>query len=68
LFVKFLFIVVQQFGEDMKSNDKRMTSERCARLTFVAIVNKLEEAWIAFFPVLALIYFNQYFPTIGKRL
>ena len=51
----------------MKVSDKRMTSERCSYLTFVAIVNKLEEAWLCFFPVLPLMYFNQYLPTTGKR-
>ena len=58
---------LQQFGEDMKASDKRMTSERCAHLSFVAIVNQLEEAWLCFFPALPLIYFGQYMPTIGKR-
>ena len=51
----------------MKASDKRMTSERCAHLSFVAIVNQLEEAWLCFFPALPLIYFGQYMPTIGKR-
>ena len=59
--------LLQQFGEDMKASDKRMTSERCAHLSFVAIVNQLEEAWLCFFPALPLIYFGQYMPTIGKR-
>jgi dehydrogenase/reductase SDR family member 7 len=43
----------------MNPTDKRMTSERCAHLTFVAIVNRLEEAWPCFFPVLPIMYFNQ---------
>ena len=51
----------------MKPTDKRMTSERCAFLSFVAIAHKLEEAWICFFPVLPLMYISQYLPTIGKR-
>ena len=58
---------LQEFGEDMKASDKRMTSERCAHLSFVAIVNQLEEAWLCFFPALPLIYVGQYMPTIGKR-
>ena len=51
----------------MRPTDKRMTSERCAFLSFVAIAHKLEEAWICFFPVLPLMYISQYLPTIGKR-
>jgi dehydrogenase/reductase SDR family protein 7 len=52
-------ILFQQFGQNMNPTDKRMTSERCAHLTFVAIVNRLEEAWPCFFPVLPIMYFNQ---------
>jgi hypothetical protein len=51
----------------MKSSDKRMTAERCAVLTWTAVVNKLEEAWICFFPVLPIMYFSQYMPTVAKR-
>ncbi len=29
----------------MSATDKRMTAERCARLSMIAMVNKLEEAW-----------------------
>ena len=51
----------------MRATDKRMTSERCAFLSLVAIAHKLEEAWLCFFPVLPLMYISQYLPTIGKR-
>jgi hypothetical protein len=51
----------------MKSSDKRMAADRCAFLAFTAIVNQLEEAWICFFPILPIMYFNQYMPTITKR-
>ena len=51
----------------MKSTDKRMTAERCARLSLVAVANGLEEAWIAFFPVLPMLYFSQYMPTVSKK-
>ena len=51
----------------MKATDKRMPAERCAHLTLVAIVNKLEEAWLCFFPILPIMYCNQYMPTITKR-
>ena len=38
----------EKFGESMRSSDKRMTSERCAELSLIAIVNKLPESWICF--------------------
>merc|ERR1712156_463976 len=58
----------EAFNESMQSTDKRMTSERCAFLSLVAIAHQLEEAWICFFPVLPLMYISQYLPTIGKRI
>lgn len=51
----------------MSATDKRMTAERCARLSLVAIANDLPEAWITFFPILPLMYFNQYMPSFSKR-
>jgi len=58
----------EKFGESMRSTDKRMTSERCAELSLIAIVNKLPESWICFRPVLPLMYATQYFPAISKTL
>jgi len=58
----------EAFNESMRASDKRMTSQRCAFLSLVAIAHQLEEAWICFFPVLPLMYISQYLPTIGKRL
>jgi len=58
----------EDFNESMRATDKRMTSERCAFLSLVAIAHKLEEAWLCFFPVLPLMYISQYLPTIGKRV
>ena len=54
-------------NDGMKSTDKRMTAERCAHLSFVAISHQLEEAWMSLFPVVPLMYFNQYLPTISHR-
>lgn len=34
----------EKFGEEMQVGDKRMTTERCARLCLVAIANRLPEA------------------------
>merc|ERR1719431_2444530 len=56
----------QSFGESMKATDRRMTAERCAELSLVAIVNKLPESWICFRPVLPLMYASQYLPGISK--
>ena len=60
-------LILKDFNESMRATDKRMTSERCAFLSLVAIAHKLEEAWLCFFPVLPLMYISQYLPTIGKR-
>jgi len=56
----------ESFGENMGQGDKRMTAERCAELSLVAIANKLPESWICFAPVLPLMYANQYMPGISK--
>lgn len=58
----------EKFGESMSSTDKRMTSERCAQLSLVAIANRLPESWICFSPVLPLMYVSQYFPGWSKTL
>ena len=43
-----------------------MTAERCAHLCLIAIVNKLDEAWMALFPILPMIYLMKYYPNISK--
>jgi len=58
----------ESFGENMNKGDKRMTAERCAELSLIAIANKIPESWICFFPVLPLMYFNQYLPAVSKSL
>lgn len=60
--------VGEQFGENMSSGDKRMTSERCAQLSLVAIANRLYESWICFFPVILIMYLNQYAPGTTKLI
>ena len=54
-------------NDTMSATDRRMTAERCAHLSLVAITHQLEEAWISLFPVVPLMYFNQYLPTISHR-
>ena len=56
----------EKFGESMQATDKRMTAERCAELSFIAIANKLPESWICFKPVLLLMYASQYMPALAK--
>ncbi len=51
----------------MNTSDRRMTTSRCAHLCLVAISHHVDEAWIAIFPVLPLIYASQYMPTVGNR-
>lgn len=58
----------EKFGETMNATDKRMTAERCAELSFIAIANKLPESWICFKPVLLLMYGSQYLPTLSKTV
>lgn len=57
----------QTYGGSAPSTDRRMSAERVARLALVAAAHSLEEAWVALFPILPLLYFNQYAPTITKR-
>ncbi|CAG0888549.1 unnamed protein product, partial [Darwinula stevensoni] len=45
----------------------RMTSERCADLIMVAIVNHIDEAWISQQPVLTICYLAQYFPSFMRK-
>ncbi|GFO13183.1 dehydrogenase/reductase sdr family member [Plakobranchus ocellatus] len=45
---------------------KRMSTERCAYLSCVAIANRMFESWISENPALLLMYFYQWFPTQFK--
>jgi len=58
----------EEYGIDMQAGEKRMTTERCARLMMVAMVNKIPEVWISQNPALIAVYVAQYFPTFHKRL
>ncbi|XP_054169111.1 dehydrogenase/reductase SDR family member 7-like [Oppia nitens] len=49
-------------------DNKRMTASRCAHLMATALVNNLDESWMAIQPVLAMHYFSQYLPTISRKL
>ena len=56
------------YGQSMTDADKRMTAERCATLSLVAIANSLPESWICFKPVLPFMYAFQYMPSVAKWL
>ncbi|CAG0925628.1 unnamed protein product [Notodromas monacha] len=43
-----------------------LTPERCAKLTSVAVVNKMSEAWISTHPLLIGTRFFVAFPTIAQ--
>ena len=58
-----VFVVLQVLGTDMKPNEKRLSTDRCAYLMAVAIANTLDEVWISLHPVLLFLYVAQYFPS-----
>ncbi|XP_059440180.1 uncharacterized protein LOC132172660 isoform X1 [Corylus avellana] len=55
-------------SEKKGSSEKRVSSERCAELTIIAFTHGLKEVWIAYQPVLAVMYAVQYMPTFGYWL
>lgn len=57
----------QKLGSAMTKKDRRMSTERCARLCAIAIVNQLDEAWISINPVLLSLYVSQYAPSLFRR-
>lgn len=57
----------QKLGNAMTVKDRRMKTDRCARLCAIAIVNKLDEAWISINPVLLSLYAIQYTPSLFRR-
>ncbi|CAH1132539.1 unnamed protein product [Ceutorhynchus assimilis] len=54
----------EKFHGSTQPTDKRMTSERCGYLNTVAIVNKVNEAWIGIFPTIPMTYVAVYFPIL----
>lgn len=47
---------------------KMMSAERCAELFAVALANRLSEVWMALQPVILILYFCQYLPTLSKSV
>jgi dehydrogenase/reductase SDR family protein 7 len=52
--------LLQEFSEN------RMTSERCAYLSLVALANRLNEAWLSKFPALPGVYAGVYLPVLSE--
>lgn len=51
----------------MTQQDRRMKTDRCARLCLIAILNGIDEAWISINPALLSLYSAQYSPTFFRR-
>lgn len=51
-----------------KKDTTRVTAERCAYLTVVALANGLDEVWISTNPILFFTYIIQYCPNLGNWL
>ncbi|KAK9511480.1 hypothetical protein O3M35_000126 [Rhynocoris fuscipes] len=54
------------FGKNVSEDDRRMETSRCAYLSAVAIVNRVDEAWMGLFPIIPLTYIIVYYPNITK--
>ena len=51
-----------------KRDPTRVTAERCAQLTVVALVNELDEVWISKNPILLFTYLFRYCPNLANWL
>jgi len=56
--------VGEKVDQDHSPNDRRMTSERCGFLSLLGIANRLEEIWLAPFPIIPLTYLSAYQPFL----
>ncbi|CAL1528428.1 unnamed protein product [Lymnaea stagnalis] len=52
-------------GREVGKDEKRMSAERCAYLSCVAIANRMYQVWLAQQPVLLFVYIMQYLPDLG---
>jgi len=58
----------EKYGFTHSPTDNRMSAERCAHLSCVAIANKLKESWMAKFPIIPILYFTIYYPVLSNKL
>lgn len=49
-----------------KKDSTRVTAERCAHLTVVALANCLDEVWISKNPILFFVYLLHYCPNLAN--
>ena len=60
------FLQAPDISQDADKKDPtRVTAERCAYLTIVALANRLDEVWISKNPILLFTYLLHYCPNIG---
>ncbi|NP_001155449.1 dehydrogenase-like isoform X1 [Acyrthosiphon pisum] len=57
----------EKYGLTHSPTDNRMSTERCAHLSCVAIANKLKESWMAKFPFILILYCTIYYPVISYK-
>ncbi|XP_055879659.1 dehydrogenase/reductase SDR family member 7-like isoform X3 [Biomphalaria glabrata] len=55
-------------GRNMENSEKRMSTERCAYLSCVAIANRMYEVWVSQNPILFMTYITIFLPDVGKWL
>lgn len=58
----------EKTGKSHQADASRMSTSRCAHLMAIAIINKLDEAWIAQQPVLSMHYISQYFAPLARKI
>jgi len=58
---------LQKYGLTHSPTDNRMSTERCAHLSCVAIANRLKESWMAKFPFILIVYFTIYYPVFSYK-
>ena len=62
-----VYSFIQKVGLEWSKHDKtRMTTDRCAHLSLVAIAHNLPEVWMSPSPILQLMYLVQYAPALSK--
>ncbi|OXA62629.1 Dehydrogenase/reductase SDR family member 7 [Folsomia candida] len=58
----------QVVDQEYTSGDRRMTADRCAYLSLIAIGNRLEETWVALSPIVLFTYLAAYQPYLFSKL
>ncbi|XP_063993209.1 dehydrogenase/reductase SDR family member 7 [Diachasmimorpha longicaudata] len=64
----FTDTVGEKFGQVTQHAKNKVSPERCAHLIAVAIVNNIDESWIAHSTALQLTYLVKYYPSLGRMI